>query len=313
MSAKQLIPYCRSAIWGGSTFKEVFESSLENIAEAWVWSVREGEDSMLVDGTPIRNHLKEQGFLENLENPLLIKLLDAKDILSVQVHPNDEAAFALEGLSCGKTEMWYILSSDEGAYLYAGLSQGKAPFEAALSRGEDPTPYLKKVFVKKGDIIYIPAGMVHAIGAGVRLLEMQQNSDTTYRVWDFLRKDKNGNFRELHTEKALAAAKDIKEEEIRAFRFEKGTDASFCQRAENADISLLANGRYFAAEKISLQDGNATVFAKTPICAVITDGTLCIDGTAYPIYTPLLLEGETHVKGTGELVLCGNGEMLCKE
>ena len=313
MSAKQLIPYCRSAIWGGSAFKEVFESSLENIAEAWVWSVREGKDSMLTDGTPIRNHLKEQGFLGNLENPLLIKLLDAKDILSVQVHPNDEAAFDLEGLSCGKTEMWYILCAEEGAYLYAGLSQGKAPFEAALSRGEDPTPYLKKVFVKKGDVIYIPAGMAHAIGAGVRLLEVQQNSDTTYRVWDFLRKDSEGSFRELHKEKALAAAKDIKEEEIRAFRFEKGTDASFCQRAENAEISLLANGRYFAAEKISLQDGNATVFAKTPICAVVTDGTLCRDGTLCPQYTPLLLQGETKIEGIGELILCGNGEMLCKE
>ncbi|MBO5789938.1 MAG: mannose-6-phosphate isomerase, partial [Clostridia bacterium] len=105
MSVKKLNPYCRPAIWGGCAFKEVFESSLENVAEAWVWSVREGEDSTLADGAPLRMHLKEQGFLENLANPLLIKLLDAKDILSVQVHPNDEAAFALEGLSCGKTEM----------------------------------------------------------------------------------------------------------------------------------------------------------------------------------------------------------------
>ena len=308
MSIQKLNPYCRSALWGGSAFKEVFESNLENVAEAWVWSVREGEDSTLTNGTPLRMHLKEQGFSENLTNPLLIKLLDAKDILSVQVHPNDEAAFALEGLSCGKTEMWYILSAQEGAYLYAGLSQGKAPFEAALSRGEDPTPYLKKVYVKKGDVIYIPAGMVHAIGAGVRLLEVQQNSDTTYRVWDFLRKDKNGNFRELHTEKALVATKEIAPQEIEQSRFEKGAHALLWSNPkENAKAQLLAHGRYFAAEKITLCHGKAAVFAKTPICAVVTEGTLCIDGTPCPQYTPLLLQGETKIEGTGELVLCGNG------
>lgn len=291
MSAKQLIPYCRSAIWGGSAFKERFASPLANVAEAWVWSAISGRESRLKNGEP------------SPSKGLLVKLLDAADRLSVQVHPNDEISLALEGQSLGKTEMWYILDAAEGAYVYAGLSD-KAGFDTALSKDQDPTPFLKKVAVQKSDVIYIPAGLIHAIGEGVRLLEVQEESDVTYRVWDFLRKDSEGSFRELHKEKALAAAKDIKEEEIRAFRFEKGTDASFCQRAENADISLLANGRYFAAEKISLQDGNATVFAKTPICAVITDGTLCIDGTAYPIYTPLLLEGETHVKGTGTLVLC---------
>ena len=291
MSVKQLIPYCRSAIWGGSAFKERFESPLANVAEAWVWSAISGRESRLENGEP------------SPSKGLLVKLLDAADRLSVQVHPNDEISLVLEGQSLGKTEMWYILDASEGAYVYAGLSD-KAGFIAALSKDQDPTPFLKKVAVQKGDVIYIPAGLIHAIGEGVRLLEVQEESDVTYRVWDFLRKDSEGNFRELHKEKALAAAKDIKEEEIRAFRFEKGTDASFCQNAENAEISLLANSRYFAAEKISLQNGNATLFAKTPIYAVVTDGTLAVDGTAYPIYTPLLLEGETRVKGTGTLVLC---------
>ena len=291
MSAKQLIPYCRSAIWGGSAFKERFESTLPNVAEAWVWSAISGCESRLKSGDP------------SLSKGLLVKLLDAADRLSVQVHPNDEISLALEGQSLGKTEMWYILDANEGAYVYAGLSD-KAGFIAALSKGQDPTPFLKKVAVQKGDVVYIPAGLIHAIGEGVRLLEVQEESDVTYRVWDFLRKDSEGNFRELHKEKALAAARDIKEEEIRTFRFEKGTDASFCQNAENAEISLLANGRYFAAEKISLQNGNATLFAKTPICAVVTEGTLAVDGTVYPIYTPLLLEGETRIEGTGTLVLC---------
>ena len=222
MSTKRVFPYCRSAIWGGCAFKEIFDSPLDTVAEAWVWSTRAGEDSVLPDGTPLRVWLQGEGYDEKTVNSLLIKLLDARDVLSVQVHPNDEKALLLEGESRGKTEMWYILSADEGAYLYAGLSQGKAPFEAALSRGDDPTPYLKRVYVKAGDVVYIPAGTVHAIGAGIRLLEVQQNSDTTYRVWDFARRDKEGNLRPLHTEKALLSTADITEAECERQRRETG-------------------------------------------------------------------------------------------
>ena len=135
--------------------------------------------------------------------PVLIKLIDAKLPLSVQVHPDDSYAEKREG-GLGKTEMWLILEREEGAFLYYGFKKEYTKEEVrAAIEGQYLTDYLEKVPVEKGDVFFIPAGTVHAIGAGIVIAEIQENSNLTYRVYDYGRKDKNGKERELHIAKAL--------------------------------------------------------------------------------------------------------------
>jgi len=149
---------------------------------------------------------------------LLFKVIDAKEKLSVQVHPGDEYARMHEGGSLGKTEVWYILDAEPGATLVYGLKEGvgKEEFERAILEGkvEDTLNY---VSVSKGDIFFIPAGMVHAIGAGIKLAELQQNSDITYRVYDYGRQPA----RELHIEKALDVISVDREVKCKYFELEE--------------------------------------------------------------------------------------------
>ena len=140
---------------------------------------------------------------EGVENsPLLVKLITAKDNLSVQVHPGNEYAKENEG-STGKTEMWYVLDCEPGAYLYYGLKH-KISANEFIKRIKNDTilEVCQKVPVKKGDVFYIPAGLLHAIGKGIRVAEVQQNSNITYRVYDYRRRDVNHNFRPLHIKQA---------------------------------------------------------------------------------------------------------------
>lgn len=138
------------------------------------------------------------------DDKLLVKVIDAKDKLSVQVHPDDEYAQKVEGQPNGKNEMWYILEAADGAFLYCGFNQ-KVDRELVKKAALDGTieQYLNKIFVKAGDVIKIPAGTVHAIGAGIKLLEIQQNSNLTYRLYDYQRVGADGKQRELHLDKAL--------------------------------------------------------------------------------------------------------------
>ena len=136
------------------------------------------------------------------EFPLLIKFIDAKRDLSIQVHPNDEIAHK-HGKSRGKTEMWYTLPSEPDAQLYCGLKKQITPEEyKAMVDNDTITDALARYHVKEDDVFFIPAGRIHAIGGGCVVAEIQQTSDVTYRIYDYKRKDKDGNYRELHTEKA---------------------------------------------------------------------------------------------------------------
>jgi len=136
------------------------------------------------------------------EFPLLIKFIDAKRDLSIQVHPNDEIAHR-HGKSRGKTEMWFALPCDEGAKLYCGLKKKITPEEyKAMVENDTITDALAQYEVKEDDVFFIPAGRIHAIGGGCVVAEIQQTSDVTYRIYDYKRKDKDGNYRELHTELA---------------------------------------------------------------------------------------------------------------
>ena len=214
-------PIFKEKIWGGQKLRTVLNkdfSPLSNAGESWELSGVEGNISVVTNGFLAGNDLNElleiyMGDLvgdkvyEKFQNefPLLIKFIDANDVLSIQVHPDDELAMKRHN-SNGKTEMWYVLQADEGASLISGFSR-KVSKEEYLKYLEEKKleDILMKHEVTEGDVFFIPAGRVHAIGKGILLAEIQQTSDVTYRIYDFDRKDKDGNTRELHTELALDA------------------------------------------------------------------------------------------------------------
>ena len=210
----KLTPVFKEIVWGGNRLKTDygFQSDLNNIAEAWMLCAREDGDNVIANGEfagkSFTEFVKENKAVlgtkgENYEEfPLLIKFIDAKADLSVQVHPDDEYARIHEN-SYGKTEAWYILDCDEGAELIYGFNKELSSDEFRKSI-EDNTflNYVNKVKVKKGDVFFINAGTLHAIGSGILLAEVQQNCNTTYRVYDYNRMV-NGKPRELHVEKAI--------------------------------------------------------------------------------------------------------------
>ncbi len=218
MYALKLVPAIKDYIWGGERLKKDFgfESLYERQAEAWVLSCHKDGENIVENGSFAGENLSKvlsdhPEFLgSNCKNksdfPILIKLIDAKDNLSVQVHPDEAYARRVEG-EHGKTEAWYILDCDEGAEIIYGFKQDmtKDEFKGAIENGT-LTEKVNRVKVKKGDIFFIEAGTLHAICRGILLAEVQQNSNTTYRVYDYGRLQ-NGQPRELHIDKALDVTK----------------------------------------------------------------------------------------------------------
>lgn len=213
-------PLLMQSLWGGEKiipFKHL-DSDLTNVGESWeISGVKNNEtvvDGGEYEGTPLNVLVERLGpklvGQDNYERfgnefPLLIKFIDARDDLSIQVHPTDEIALR-QGRQRGKTEMWYLMSSDKGAKLYSGLKKKITPEEyAAMVENDTICDALAQYEVKEDDVFFLPAGRIHAIGAGCFLAEIQQTSDVTWRIYDFKRKDKDGNYRELHTKQAAEA------------------------------------------------------------------------------------------------------------
>ena len=213
-------PLLKQTIWGGNkivAFKHI-QSDMENVGESWEVSGVPGDESVVANGeckgktlNEVLAEMKEK--LVGEENykrfgdrfPLLIKFIDARDNLSIQVHPDDETAHR-QGKAMGKTEMWYVMDSDEDASLKVGLKKKITPEEYARMVEDDTIcDALGNYKVKSGDCFFIPAGRIHAICSGSFIAEIQQTSDVTYRIYDYKRKDKNGNYRELHTKEAAEA------------------------------------------------------------------------------------------------------------
>ncbi len=214
----KLQPLYKARIWGGKNLKASLNkviSSLEPIGEAWELSCREGDESIIsngcLEGLTLSDVLQQNAsailgkkYEEYIDRfPLLIKFIDANEKLSVQVHPDDQYALAFEE-DLGKTEAWYIVNANENSRIIYGLKDfiTKTDFISSLTNGNIEET-LNEIQVKAGDIIYIPAGTVHAIGEGIVLYEVQQNSDVTYRLYDWERLGLDGKARELHIEKAL--------------------------------------------------------------------------------------------------------------
>lgn len=210
----------KSIIWGGDEickFKKITPVE-DGVGESWEISGVEGNISLVANGELENKSLEEliSSYKEQLVGkknyesfgtkfPLLIKFIDARDNLSIQVHPDDELAKKRHD-SFGKTEMWYVINAAQGAFLYSGFGKPITP-DSYVKSIEDNTfvDNLAKHDVKKGDVFFLPAGRVHAIGAGTFIAEIQQTSNITYRIYDYNRKDANGNGRELHTELAKDA------------------------------------------------------------------------------------------------------------
>ena len=208
-------PILKSTIWGGNKiipFKHL-DCQQEQVGESWEISDVKGDESIVANGSDAGKNLTEMVnvYKEKLvgkENyarfngkfPLLIKFIDAQQDLSIQVHPNDELAMKRHN-SMGKTEMWYVIGATEGAHLRSGLSKQITPEEYAQRIADNTIcDVLADYPIHPGDVFFLPAGRIHSIGAGSFIAEIQQTSNVTYRIYDFNRKDKDGNTRELHTE-----------------------------------------------------------------------------------------------------------------
>lgn len=213
-------PILKERLWGGTKLKDVLGKPIESdiTGESWELSGVDGDISEIsngiLSGTSLQELIQQEGtsllgksVVERFGNdfPILIKFIDAKQDLSIQLHPNDELAKKRHN-SFGKTEMWYVMDADPGAKLIVGFNKSVEKEEYIKSLEENTLLDLMNYEeVSEGDTFFINTGKIHAIGAGVLLAEIQQTSDVTYRVFDFNRKDKNGNLRELHTELALDA------------------------------------------------------------------------------------------------------------
>ncbi len=216
MSILRCRPVVKDCIWGGDRLKKEWniETSLDKAAEAWVLSCHP-DGSCVIDGGEFDGRtlgdviriLGKEVLGTNAAGcddlPILVKLIDAKDDLSIQVHPDDDYALKHEHQR-GKTEAWYILDALPGSVLYHGFKSdvSKEEFSRRISEGT-LTEILNRESVKRGDVFFIPPGTLHAIGGGILLAEIQQSSNVTYRIYDYDRRDASGNKRELHVDKAL--------------------------------------------------------------------------------------------------------------
>lgn len=273
LSPVKLSPAFKDYLWGGTKLKEKYnkKSDLEIVAESWEMSCHKDGMSTVITGEYSGKTLAE--YVEILGKdalgkkaekfsyfPLLIKFIDAKDNLSIQVHPADEYALRVEG-EYGKTEMWYVLEAEEGAYLYYGFNRDITKEEfAERIKNNTILEVLNKVNVKAGDVFFIDAGTVHAIGAGLMICEIQQNSNTTYRVYDYDRRDKEGNARPLHVEKAIEVSKLTKAPEL--------------TKAEN---DVLASCEYFTVKK-AMVNGEAKVKIDDSsfVSLIVVNGDGCV-------------------------------------
>ncbi|MDD3402570.1 MAG: class I mannose-6-phosphate isomerase [Hespellia sp.] len=298
MAILKLKPSCKNYLWGGERLKTEFhkEYGEDKLAETWELSCHIDGESKIAEGDFAGRTLQEYIEWEGrrvlgtncipFQNfPVLIKFIDAKQDLSIQVHPSDDYALREEG-QYGKTEMWYVVECEEGSCLYYGFSK-KLSKEELKQRIQEETilEVMNKMPVQKGDVFFIEAGTVHAIGKGIVIAEIQQNSNITYRVYDYGRVGADGKKRDLHIEKALEVAN--RDPKVRSDSFDPH----------------LGMCRYFAVDKLML-DGR-----------ILSKMTGSVDETSF--LHVLVLDGEGSIrnaetvafeKGDSILLTAGTGE-----
>lgn len=283
MSILKLKPACKDYLWGGNRLKTEYGKEFEGdvLAETWELSCHPDGPSRIVNGPWAGYSLEEyisgsgaevlgSNCAGREDFPILIKLIDANQKLSIQVHPDDDYALKHEG-QYGKTEMWYVVDCGPEAFLYYGFSRPVSKEEFARRIEEDTlTEVLQAVPVKKGDVFYIEAGTIHAIGENILIAEIQENSNVTYRVYDYGRIGKDGKKRELHVGKALEVT-------------------SLAPAGSKPSMEPhVADGPYFTVDKLNL-DGR--LFSKQ-------EGRVAGDSFA----SVLFLEGEGKICCGGEIL-----------
>ncbi len=295
-------PILNSAIWGGERiipFKGL-ESEQKMVGESWELSGVAGSESIVsegeLEGLSITELIREYGASllgkANFERfgeefPLLIKFIDAKGDLSIQVHPNDELA-AERHNSKGKTEMWYVVDKSEGACLRSGFAKSVTADEYVASVEEDRvTELLAEYEVEKDDIYFLPAGRIHSIGAGCFIAEIQQTSNITYRIYDFNRRDAQGNTRELHTEQAKDAIDYSVLDDYRTHYDKEATDT----------IQKVVSCDYFTTSVMNLTEGMKIDYTKLDsfVIYICCEGSCTVNSTALRAGETLLLPATTGV------------------
>ncbi len=295
-------PVLKDKIWGGNKIKSVLGidfAPLPNCGEAWVLSGVDGNQTGIVNGFLAGNDLNElvEVYMGDLvgdkvyerfgdEFPILVKFIDAADYLSIQVHPDDELA-AKRNIGYGKSEMWYIIDADPGAELISGFSK-KVDQETYLKHLNDKN--LKQILnaekVAAGDVFYMPAGRVHALGPGIFLAEIQQTSDTTYRIYDWDRVDSEGKSRELHIEEALDA-----------IDFNVYDDYKSQYQPKQNGTATLVNSPFFTTSLIQLDKALAKDYSELDSFVIY----VCVGGSVTIVH-----DGETEPQVTisqGEAIL----------
>lgn len=271
-------------IWGGTKLHDVFgyEIPSKTTGEYWAISAHPNGVSTIANGRYKGYGLdqlyrEEKALFGNPKSevfPLLTKILDANDWLSVQVHPDDTYALEHEG-ELGKTECWYVIAADEGAEIIYGHNAKSKEELAQMITAGDWEHLLTKIPVKAGDFFYVPSGTMHAIGKGILILETQQSSDTTYRVYDFDRKDASGKTRDLHLKQSIDVLTIGKPANSTPARVISG----------NLDLTTLVSNAFFTVYK--WQISGQVDFKRTAPYLLLSvlegQGQLVIEGTSYPI------------------------------
>ena len=301
MKINQLIkfePILKDKIWGGEKLASLLnkQSKRKDIGESWEISDVEGDTSMVINGYLKGKNLKEliSEFKSDLVGekiythfgekfPLLIKFIDAKEALSIQLHPNDTLAKERHN-SFGKTEMWYVMQADKNANLIVGF-QKEVSSEDYIKHLDSKSllDILNVDEVQKGDVYFIPTGRVHAIGAGVLLAEIQQTSDVTYRIYDWDRPNLDGTFRDLHTEEAIDAIDYSAKDSYKTMYSKK----------ENAS-SEIVSCQYFTTNVLPIK-GEISINHQEKDSFVIY---MCVEGNVTFQY-----ENQTEKLKTGETIL----------
>lgn len=296
-------PMYLEKIWGGQHIKTVLNQDfgdLPNCGEAWLLSGFEGQNSVVANGDFAGDEINDliETFMGDLVGdevfnkfgerfPLLIKIIDPLDSLSVQVHPDDELAQKL-GMENGKTEMWYVMNAEEGAEIVTGFSKDVTPeeFETALKEKKVES-LLNFEKAKKGDVFFIPARRIHALGAGCMVAEIQQTSDTSYRVYDYDRIDRFGMQRQLHVEEALATLN---------FKKEDNYKTEYDRTIKNSTVNLVTCP-YFKTNLIKLDASLKKDYSELDSFVIL----LCVSGG----FTLKSESGVEKVKA-GECILIPN-------
>ena len=270
-------PVFKEMIWGGHKLRDVYGYDIpsDNTGECWAISAHKNGDCLIAggefDGKSLSwlfdNHRELFGNIEGDQFPLLVKIIDAKNDLSVQVHPDDTYAGEHEH-SLGKTECWYVLQADEGTNMVMGHhAKSKEEFVKAIEE-DDYDNLLNKFQIKKGDFFYIPSGTLHAICSGSLIYEAQQSSDITYRVYDYHRKDKDGHERQLHVQQSIdvtnISADADQQKEFVSVPLENGTRTCMVESEFFKVYSYKMTGKNTVAndapfQMVSVIDGEGTL------------------------------------------------------